>query len=179
MVIRKRPNISGPALVFVTTTVKNWTPIFTNESHGHLVVNLLGEVLSKHEVSLAAYVLMPSHLHALMGFREITLLSRVMQTFKSLSTRRLRPCLSDDLLKLFEGEDAFRFWKPRFDDVVIWSEKQFKTKVDYIHNNPVKAGLVRQTTEYVMSSAGDWILDKPGLIPIDKNWSWMNQEAKM
>ena len=116
---------------------------------------------------------MPSHLHALLGFREITELSRFMQTFKSLSAHRLQPHLPRDLLKSFQQEGGFHFWKPRFDDVVIWSERQFKIKVDYIHNNPVKAGLVGQATEYFVSSAGDWILGKPGLISIDKNWSWV------
>ena len=173
MVIRKRVNITGPALVFVTTTVKDWTPVFANEQFGRLVVDLLCEMLPRHQVSLGAYVLMPSHLHALMGFREIKQLSRTMRAFKSLSTRLLRPKLPHDLRNIFEENGAFRFWMPRFDDVVIWSEKQFKIKVDYIHNNPVKAGLVGQATEYSMSSAVDWILGKPGLISIDKNWAWL------
>ena len=160
-------------MVFVTTTVKKWTPVFADKRYGRLVVDLLREVLSRHQVSLAAYVLMPSHLHALMGFKEVTQLSRMMQTFKSLSTRILRPILSDDLRKSFEEEGAFRLWKPRFDDLVIWSEKQFKIKIEYIHNNPVKAGFVEQTIEYSMSSAGDWILGEQGLISIDKNWSWL------
>ncbi|MCH7879405.1 MAG: transposase [candidate division Zixibacteria bacterium] len=161
-------------MVFVTTTVKKWTPVFANKRYGRLVVDMLREVLSRHQVSLAAYVLMPSHFHALMGFKEITQLPRMMQTFKSLSTRRLRPILSDELRKVFEEDGAFRLWKPRFDDLVIWSDKQFKIKINYIHNNPVKAGLVGRSTEYIMSSSGDWILGEQGLISIDKNWSWLN-----
>jgi len=69
------------------------------------------------------------------------------------------------------------FWKPRFDDLIIWSEKQFRIKVNYIHNNPVKAGLVERPIDYAFSSATDWLLDKPGLVPVDKEWTWSDESG--
>jgi hypothetical protein len=64
----------------------------------------------------------------------------------------------------------FSLWKPRFDDVIIISEEQMRTKLNYIHNNPVKAGLVSNPEDDRYTSAGDWLDNRPGLLPIDKNW---------
>jgi hypothetical protein len=44
---------------------------------------------------------------------------------------------------------------------VIWQ------KLDYIHLNPVRAGIVSKPTDYIYSSAGDYYLNKKGLIQID------------
>jgi hypothetical protein len=60
-------------------------------------------------------------------------------------------------MEVFDHNGRFVFWKQRFDDLVIWLEKQFRIKVDYIHNNPVKAGLVERAVDYPYSSARDWL----------------------
>ena len=123
-------------------------------------------------MSLVAYVLMPSHIHMLLGFPKIEKMTDFMKSFKRMSTRRLKPLISDDLATNFNYGGSFRLWQPRFDDVIIWSEEQFKIKMEYIHNNPVKAGLVQAAVDYVWSSAGDWLSVKSGYLAVDKNWSW-------
>jgi len=50
-----------------------------------------------------------------------------------------------------------KFWKKRFDDQVIRDQRMFYTKLKYIHNNPVKAGLVTRPEEYRYSSARNYI----------------------
>jgi REP element-mobilizing transposase RayT len=159
-------------MVFVSTTVKDWIPVFADEACANTVLDQLRQTISRHQLCLCAYVLMPSHLHALLGFREIERLSQVMQSFKSLSARRIKLLLPQELSEAFDRSGEFVFWRPRFDDLIIWSEKQFRIKTDYIHNNPVKAGLVKLPTDYSFSSAGDWLMDKEGLIPVDKEWTW-------
>jgi putative transposase len=59
---------------------------------------------------------------------------------------------------------------PRFDDVIIYGRKQFRVKLNYIHGNPVKAGLVANAIDYKYSSAKDWLTDQKGPIDIDKNY---------
>ena len=130
---------------------------------------------------------MPSHLHALLGFRQIELLSKFMQSFKILSAKRIKELLLDDggadvdspwanrpqfLDQLFT-DGKFRLWQPRFDDVVITSQEQFKVKLDYIHHNPVKAGLIDRAEDWEYSSAGDWLSDRAGVIAIDKKFEWI------
>ena len=151
MPVRKRLHITGPAAVFVTTAVKDWTPIFTDPPLAREVTLQLRETASHFGASIIAYV---------------------MQAFKVLTTMRIVPLVSSQQRAQFGDHRKFQFWRPRFDDLIIWSEKQFRMKVEYIHNNPVKAGLCRQATDYAYSSARDWLLSEEGALPIDKSWNW-------
>jgi len=45
--------------------------------------------------------------------------------------------------------------------------------MDYIHNNPVKAGFVQQAENRYYSSAVDWLTDRKGLIKIDREFEWL------
>ena len=117
------------------------------------------------------YVLMPSHLHALIGFSEVEKLSEFIQSFKSLSSRRIKQLKLAKYNNKLYANGMFSLWKPRFDDIIITSEKQFKIKLEYIHNNPVKAGLVAKASDWKYSSAADWYDNRQGLIKIEKNFN--------
>ena len=173
MVIRRRLDLSGPGLVFLTTTAKDHFPVFEKKQLADIVISQLGESVRIFRVSLVGYCLMPSHLHLILGFPKIEELSRFMQSFKSLSSRKIYQfgSKSDELTKKIAH--TRNVWSPRFDDVIIFSEKQFRIKLDYIHNNPVKAGLAKSAVEWEYSIAVDWLDDKDGLLEIDKEFSWL------
>ncbi len=130
-------------------------------------MNQLRETAIFFKASLPGYVLMPTHLHLLLGLKRLDSLSRFMQSYKSLSTRKIGKLELGKMGNRLKENGKFRLWKTRFDDVIITSEKQFRIKLDYIHNNPVKAGLVDNPSDWPYSSAGDWLGDKPGMIEVD------------
>ena len=68
MSTRARLDISGPCLVFVTTTVRDWIPVFGSEALAVAVLDQFSDAIKHYKVSCVAYVLMPSHLHAELGF---------------------------------------------------------------------------------------------------------------
>jgi len=173
MVVRKRLPITGNALVFVTTTVTDWLPVFKLQSAANAVLNQLQDTARHYDISIVGYVLMPSHLHAVLGFWEIEKLSKFMQSFKILSSKKIRELNLGSLSDGLYSGNTFRLWKPRSDDLIITSEKQFRIKLDYIHRNPVKAGLVEKPTEWRYSSAIDWLADQPGIIPVAKEFDWV------
>jgi len=55
----------------------------------------------------------------------------------------------------------------RFDDQVIRNNKMFWTKLKCIHNNPVKAGIVKRAIDYKYSSARNYILQDHSVIFVD------------
>lgn len=57
-------------------------------------------------------------------------------------------------LRYKKGKQKFKVWQDRFDDVVLFTRKVLEIKLEYIHQNPVKAGLVDYPTDYLHSSAG-------------------------
>lgn len=47
------------------------------------------------------------------------------------------------------------FWQSGYHGEEITSESFYETKMNYIHENPVRAGIVEKEEEYLNSSAGD------------------------
>ncbi len=65
-------------------------------------------------------------------------------------------------------EQKFKIWEDRFDDLYLNQEKTFWVKFNYIHNNPVKAGLVKRPEDYPYSSARNYFLKtKHGVLGVD------------
>ncbi|MCD6249566.1 MAG: transposase [candidate division Zixibacteria bacterium] len=174
MSTRTRLEYSGPCLVFVTTTVKDWTPVFRDKALAEIVLDQFRSAILHYEASCIAYVLiMPSYLHVALGFKEYQIVRKFMQSLKILSSKRLRPMLPNVLRTHFEQNGKYGFWMPRYDELVISTEKQFRVKLDYIHNNPVRGNLVDAPEDWPYSSAGDWLSDRPGVIPIDKDFRYL------
>jgi putative transposase len=173
MPVNRLKEFTGPATVFVSTTVIDWAPILTDKT-ASITVTQLAETATHFDVSIAGYVLMPSHLHAILGFKEIARLSKFMQSFKSLSSRTAKETIFGLNNQQHFAGDGFTLWKRRFDDLIIESKKQFSIKLEYIHDNPVRAGLVKSPTDWVYSSAKDWLTGEKGIISIDKGFSWLS-----
>jgi putative transposase len=173
MVIRKRLPIEGKALVFVTATVTDWIPVFDNSTAAEIAIDRLSEATKHFSVAVVGYVLMPSHLHLLLGFSQIRQLSKFMQSFKILSSKAVKQSVNSGITDGLWNDGKFNLWKPRFDDLIIVSAEQFRTKLNYIHTNPVRAGLVSDPAEWLNSSASDWLTDRKGPLRVDKNFRWM------
>ena len=63
-----------------------------------------------------------------------------------------------------------KLWMPRFDDEAIRNREMFKTKLDYIHNNPVQAGIVDVPEDYKYSSARSYLSDDETVLAVDTEW---------
>jgi len=172
MPTRTRLKLEGPCLAFVTTTVTGWVPLFNDKRPAEAALDQFRQALAHYSASCMAYVLMPSHLHALVGVNEYTLIARLMQGFKILTAKRLKPVLGENLLQQLSGNGRYHFWKPRYDELVVTGEKQFRIKVEYIHANPVRAGLVQEAINWVYSSARDWAGLGRGIVPLDRTFSF-------
>ena len=62
----------------------------------------------------------------------------------------------------------------RFDDEVIRDQRMFWTKLNYIHNNPVKAGLVRRAEDYKYSSAQNYINNDHLTLEVNTEYGGVN-----
>lgn len=80
------------------------------------------------------YVVMPEHVHLLVSEPERTDLARALQSLKQSVARTLALRAADP------------FWQARYYDFNVWSEDKFTEKLRYIHRNPVRRGLVEQSS---------------------------------
>ena len=99
---------------------------------------------------LLGYVLMPDHWHALIWPAYPLTISRVVQDVKWISARRLN-C---------ERGAAGPVWQHQFWDRLVRHAKEFRERLDYLHFNPVRKGLVRRPEAWPWSSCNNFALDK-------------------
>jgi REP element-mobilizing transposase RayT len=98
---------------------------------------------------LLAWVVMPNHVHVLFQPLEGWTMARIVASWKSFTGKRLAPMLPASL-----GSNAVhRVWDREYWDRFIRDEWHLQAAREYIHNNPVKAGLVRSPEEWEWSSA--------------------------
>jgi putative transposase len=109
-------------------------------------------------IKLMGYVLMPTHIHLICGSLEGGKgISRFIHSLKG----RVRETL--------QGKG--KFWQDRYDDLLLKSERQFRVKLNYIHYNPVRAGLVKDPEGWIYSSYMDWKnLETDKGITFDFDW---------
>lgn len=80
-------------------------------------------------------------------------------------------------LKIFQesadgiNDQKKKLWMPRFDDEVIRNQQMFWAKLNYIHNNPLKAGLVTRAEDYKYSSARDYINKDQSVLEVDVEYA--------
>ena len=143
---RLRNSITGPSLFFITFSTIDRENVFTDKQKMSLVESTVFEVMKYKKCSLHGYVIMPNHLHLLVGIKHGGKeLSALVFSLKGMIRKRL--------------VGNTNLWEERFDDLLITSEKQFKIKLEYIHNNPVKRGLAGTPESYRFSSYRFWTED--------------------
>jgi putative transposase len=162
----------GPGSSIYTTTATNWIPIFSVDEAALIALDELNKTLTIYPMTMMAYVLMPSHFHGILFSPQIEALSKFVQCFKSIISRGIKKLRVGSYNKVFYNKGRYRLWKPRFDDFVIRNKKQFMTKLNYIHENPVRAGIVENPIDYKYSSAREWLTGEKGLVNIDPTIAW-------
>lgn len=131
-------------------------------------VKILDEVRQRHRFRLVGYVVMPDHVHLLISEPERGTPSTVVQVLKQRVSRLMRRRKRRGAqFSLWTEDEAPRFWQRRFYDFNVWSEKKKAEKLHYMHNNPVKRGLVTHPKQWPWSSFGSYFGRGNCLLKID------------
>jgi REP element-mobilizing transposase RayT len=93
---------------------------------------------------LICWCIMPNHVHTLIAPVEGMSLSEIMYDWKSYTTHAINKALNR------KG----KLWMMEYFDRYIRDDNHFQKVLNYIHNNPVKAGLVAEPVDWRWSSAG-------------------------
>jgi len=165
--------------LFITLNTKNRLPIFRKDEMKNLLCQAIDEARRSAGLLLFAYVIMIDHLHILTD--QPKPISEVLRVLKGITARRLIDFLKQgnyqsSLEKLrHEVQNRnykYSLWQTEKNVLPIFSEGMFMQKVNYIHNNPVRAGLVEKSTDYRYSSARIWqrcsLDNEPLLMDMDR-----------
>jgi len=159
-------------LHFVTFSCYRRRPYLGTARARNRFVQILDEVRLRHGFALLGYVVMPEHVHLLIGEPEKGNPSKVLQVLKQKVSRSLRGKRNTAAGQLplpfaCERGEAPAFWQRRFYDFNVWSAKKVLEKLEYMHENPVKRKLVAHAKDWPWSSWSHYAKKERGLIAID------------
>ena len=169
-------NLPG-ALHFVTGNFLDRIPVFNQEACCQSFIDTLVSLLMDWPCKLIAYVLMPDHLHMIVNpqdgrIREFT------GKLKSLSARAITKTAHGIDFKL-DSEGSSLVWQESFKATPLWSAWMIWQKINYIHANPVKAGLVPSAKDYHWSSFGAFYSRSEKPVKVDQEWWWSDDSEKL
>jgi putative transposase len=150
---------------FVTFSCYRREPLLARRDGYAVVERVLEEVRVRYQFVVAGYVLMPEHVHLLVGEPKEASLAVALQMWKQLSSGALK------------REQEKQFWQRRYYDFNVWSEKKTVEKLKYMHRNPVVRGLVSRPEEWVWSSYRHYLTGERGTVEIESRWTAAQREG--
>jgi putative transposase len=160
-------------LHFVTFSCYRRLPLLGTARARNVLVKELSRVRREYGFLLVGYVVMPNHVHLLMGEPKKGTPSTVLQMLKQRVSRKMRkknsPVPRGQLRIRFPrfASELPQFWQPRFYDFNVFSHKKRKEKLGYMHANPVTRGLVQHPKDWPWSSWPFYFREKSGLASMD------------
>lgn len=160
-------------LHFVTFSCYRRLALLGNARARNVFVRALGEVRKKYGIQLVGFVVMPEHVHLLIGESKLGMPSTVVHSLKLRVSKRMRRRIqkkssSQSVLPFREGETALpQFRQKRFYDFNVYSPAKRREKLEYIHRNPVTRGLVKDPKDWVWSSYSSYSGRGTALVEID------------
>ncbi len=155
---RRHQNLSfSGSIHFITTVTSKRGSWFTDEITCIHILTLFEKLRQQYHLSCYGYVLMPDHLHALLvQDNDGESVPLFMNAFKKWTSRRYRERISD----------ARTLWARGYDDVPVPGSDAARTKIEYMHFNPIRRGLVNEPSEYRWSSIHDYYGSRQGIITV-------------
>ena len=151
---------------FVTFSCFHRLPLLIRDRTRRWIVKSLEETRRKLDVSLWAYVIMPEHVHVLLYPRQANyemrlILVALKRSVSDAGKRHLEQTGNTPWLNRlkvqYPSREVFRFCQPGGGfDHNLFREKNVPSVIEYIHDNPVRRGLVKNPTDWEWSSARFW-----------------------
>ena len=162
---------------FLTCTVVNWFPLFNDPNLIEILYASLHFMQKHNRLTIYAYVIMDTHMHLVGASAN---LSKEIANFKSFTARRLIDTLKEKKEKklleqlaqakaLHKKDRQFQVWQEGSHPQVLQNEAMMRQKIEYIHHNPVKRGLVDEPVQWEYSSAANYA-GLPGLMDVEQKW---------
>jgi len=151
-------------LHFVTFSCYRRRPLLRSPSRRELVERALEDTRRSYRLFVTGYVILPEHVHLLVSEPERRLLATAIQSMKQSVARRLAL------------RSAEPFWQARYYDFNVWSERKRIEKLNYMHSNPVKRGLVSRPEDWPWSSFRHHATGCQGIVEIESQWTARRRE---
>lgn len=158
---------------FITSAIVHWMSVFSREDYFRILADSLKYCSECKGLQIHGYVIMPTYFHALFSQLEGKL-SDVIRDMKKHTSKEIARKLSEDGRELWlsameraaGNRDGITAWQEAFHPEQVHTESFFNQKLDYIHNNPVRAGYIDDPCDWKYSSAGFYHRETESVVPI-------------
>ncbi len=176
-------NQSAP--YYLTIQIVYWVDLFSRKSYRNIVIESLRYCQKEKGLEIFGWVIMSNHIH-LVARSATGDLSGTLRDFKKYTSKKIIEEIEKSaesrkewMLRLFahaakrqNKKGDYQVWTHENHAVELLSNKFIQQKVEYLHNNPVRAGIVDSPEKYLYSSAVSYA-DMDGLleiIPVILEW---------
>jgi putative transposase len=173
--------INQNGLYFLTMTVVDWIDVFARQCYRDLLIESFKYCQKEKGLVVNAYVIMTNHIHLIGYTRPGYSISNTIRDFKKFTAKQIIATIKSNpsesrkvwLVDQFRkhgqqnlNNQQYQFWQQYNHPVELSTPKWISQKLDYIHMNPVRAGIVENPEDYSYSSARQY-LGKPGFMDIE------------
>jgi REP element-mobilizing transposase RayT len=158
---------------FLTFTIEGWIDIFSRKDYRNIVLESFKFCQENKQLKIHAYVIMTNHIHVIWTAQNGNI-SDIIRDFKSHTSRMFLQTINtipesrkDWLLYMFEffgnktnRNKTYKIWTSNNHPEEIESEDFFFQKLNYLHQNPVRANIVLNQEDYIFSSASNYAKKK-------------------
>jgi putative transposase len=133
--------------------------VLADDRHKDIIINSFQYLMNDKRIELNAFVIMSNHIHLIWQVLPNFTPSGVQASFMKYTAQQIKSSLlinsSDGLaaLNVNKYNREYQIWKREPLSIDLLNEAMFRQKLEYIHYNPVRAGLCAIPEEYYYSSA--------------------------
>ncbi|MDR9417985.1 REP-associated tyrosine transposase [Gracilimonas sp.] len=177
---RKNKFLDQGQVYFITCSVIKWFKIFRMPEYCQILIDSLKFCQENKGLIIYAWCIMNDHIHLIIGTQDQPM-QNIIRDFKSFTSRKIRKKMFKNrrnvkISKIYKemlkagaansNNKDWQLWQQHNHPQELFSEKIAEQKLNYIHYNPVKAGLVDHPIEWPYSSAVDYN-GRKGLVDIE------------
>ena len=144
---------------FYTATIYEWHHLLKYDLHKDIIIDSLQFMVRERRIILNAFVIMNNHIHLIWQPLGGYNLSGIQASFMKYTAQQLKHSILKNGMKEFANfkvnkyDRQYQIWKREPLSIELRTEPVFIQKLNYIHYNPVKAGLCISPEDYYYSSA--------------------------
>jgi putative transposase len=144
---------------FYTATILEWKPLLNPDKYKQLIVESLQYLTTNKKITLYAFVIMSNHIHLIWQALPDNTPQKIQLSFMKYTAQQIKFNLVEhhplvlDNFRVNAKDRTYQFWERNPLDIDLFTHDVFMQKLEYIHWNPVRAGLCSLPEEYYFSSA--------------------------
>jgi len=160
--IRNKAAIHFVTFAVVVPMAIGRVDVFTRKEYRDIILESIRHCQNKRRLLLHCWCIMSNHLHLIASAKNHDL-SGILRDFKKFTSKKIIKAIQGNLhesrrewmLRIFleQGEknsrnETYQFWRQDNQPQEVYSPSFAFQKINYIHNNPVEAGIVEKPEHY-------------------------------